>query len=85
MRKTRRAHQMLAHRRTECYPLYRKSIYPAGTLTRQEDVCVTQLERQIDSVKRTIGYLGPSESSPGQDIQERLNRADENPPDTQAS
>jgi len=84
-RKTRRAHQTLAQLRTECYPVYRQSIYPAGTLTREEDVCVTQLEQQIDAAKRRVGYLAPGESSPGRDIQELLNRAGENPPDTQAS
>ena len=46
------------------------------------ELCVTQLEQQIDAAKRKIGYLGPDESSPGKDIQELLNRVRENPPDT---
>jgi len=73
-RKTRRAHQMLAHLRTECYPMYGKPIYPAGTLTNKDDVCVTQLEQQIDAAKRTAGYLAADETPPGARIQDLLNR-----------
>jgi formamidase len=74
-RKTRRAHQMLAHLRTECYPMYGKGIYPAGTLTKNEDVCVTQLEQRIDAAKQKVNYLGPNESSPANNIQRLLDGA----------
>ena len=72
-RATRRAHQMLAHLRTECYPMYQRRFYPQGTLTRAEDVSVSVLEHQIDQVKREIGYLSPDEPVPGKGIQELLN------------
>jgi len=71
-RKARRAHQMLAHLRAECYPMYRESFFPAGTLTHQDNVTVTDLERQIDSAKRKVGYLGPKESSTVENIQDLL-------------
>jgi predicted amidohydrolase len=71
-RKTRRAHQMLAHLRTECYPMYGNPIYPAGTLTNKEDVCVTELEQRIDSAKQKVSYLAPDETPPGQSIQKLL-------------
>jgi hypothetical protein len=57
-RKIRRAHQMLAHLRTECYPLYRQSFLRGmrepGEL---EDLTVTEQELRIDDAKRRMGYL----------------------------
>lgn len=73
-RKARRAHQMLAHLRAECYPMYRQSFFPAGTMTHKQDVCVTDMEKLIDAAKRKIGYLGPDEPSPVPNLQELLNR-----------
>jgi hypothetical protein len=71
-RATRRAHQMLAHLRTECYPMYQRSFYPSGTLTRAENVSVSVLEGQIDKAKREVGYLSSDEPAPGKGIQELL-------------
>ncbi len=71
-RQARRAHQMLAHLRTECYPMYRQTFYPPATLTSKENVSVTDLEQKIDSVKRKIGYLEEGESSAVEGIQKLL-------------
>ncbi len=73
-RRTRRAHQMLAHLRTECYPMYRQPFYPCGAHTQRETVTVTDNEQQIDIAKRKIGYLGDGESSCVRDLQTLLNR-----------
>ena len=75
-RKLRRAHQMLAHLRTESYPLYRRTFYPPGTLTREENVTVTHQEQQIDASKRKIGYLGTEESPPVPGLQKLLDFSD---------
>jgi predicted amidohydrolase len=74
-RATRRAHQMLAHLRTESYPVYRRTFYPPGTLTRTKDVTVSHQEKQIDAVKRKMGYLSAHESSPAVNLQDLLDRA----------
>jgi formamidase len=73
-RKTRRAHQMLAHLRSECYPLYRRSWYPPGRLTQAADVTTTEIEREIDDSKRKIGYLNETEPVSSPSIQDMLNR-----------
>jgi len=73
-RKTRRAHQMMAHLRTECYPMYRRTFYPPGTHSSQKDVTVTDQERRIDVSKRRIGYLAKDEPSSGNNLQELLDR-----------
>jgi len=71
-RKTRRAHQMLAHLRTESYSFSRKTFYPPATLKDQENVSVTYLEQQIDSAKRRVGYLGIDEQTDSPEIQTLL-------------
>ena len=72
-RKIRRAHQMLAHLRTECYPLYRQSFLRGmrgpGEL---EDLTVTEQELRIDDAKRRMGYLGGGERAPTPNIQDLL-------------
>jgi hypothetical protein len=73
-RATRRAHQMLAHLRSESYPMYRRRFYPPGTLTQAEDVAVSELEERIDTVKREIGYSSNDEPA-GPGIQDLLNRS----------
>ena len=62
-RRVRRAHQMMAHLRTECYPLYQQSYLASATLTNHEVLTVTDQERRIDAVKEKIGYLVKEESS----------------------
>ncbi|MBI3895843.1 MAG: nitrilase [Acidobacteria bacterium] len=71
-RKARSAHQMLAHLRAECYPMYRQMFYPPGTLAAKKNVTVVDQERQIDAAKRKIGYLQRGESSPLQSLQDLL-------------
>jgi formamidase len=74
-RKARRAHQMLAHLRSECYPMYRKSFFPPGTMTEDRNATVTGRELQIDRAKRRIGFLEPGEAPPVEGIQALLDRA----------
>jgi len=65
-RKMRRAHQMLPHFRSESYSFCRSTFYPPSTLTEQENVTVTQLEEQIDTAKKKMGYLSDDDlTSPG--------------------
>ena len=71
-RRVRRAHQMIAHLRTECYPLYRQSYFPPATLTHHEVLTVTDQERQIDAVKKKLGYLAEEGSSSPLSIQSLL-------------
>ena len=62
-RSVRAGHQMLAHLRTELYPMYRKPFYPAGTLSRAEDCTPAMLEKTIHESKERLGYNRP-ESKP---------------------
>jgi predicted amidohydrolase len=71
-RKARRAHQMLAHLRSEAYPIYRKSSYPSGTFSPQRDVSIEELERRIDDAKRKLRYLGKDEAAPAPEISKLL-------------
>ena len=71
-RKTRRAHQMLAHLRTECYPSSRKQYYPPQTFNPTVELNTSELETRIDDAKRRIGYLGDEEVSPTHNIEELL-------------
>jgi carbon-nitrogen hydrolase len=56
-RKTRRAHQMLAHLRTEAYPMYGRKFYPGATFSSKRDLSIEELEEHIDDAKRQLGYL----------------------------
>ena len=72
-RKIRRAHQMMAHLRTECYPLYRRSFLDGLRLPRElEDVTISEQELRIDGAKRRMRYLGAGERSPTPNIQDLL-------------
>lgn len=55
-RATRKGHQMLAHLRTEAYPLYRQTFYPPGQWTHAEDLRPEDHEPAIEAVKRRLGY-----------------------------
>ena len=75
-RKMRRAHQMLAHLRTECYPVYSQSVlgrsfWPAHSA----DLTVTDQELRIDEAKRRVGYLRKMEPVPTLNIQDLLDRS----------
>ncbi len=54
-RARRRGHQMVAHLRTEAYPLYRQPFYPAGRWTNQE-LTIEKNQRLIDEAKERLGY-----------------------------
>ncbi|HIE27423.1 TPA: nitrilase [Candidatus Poribacteria bacterium] len=56
-RAMRKGHQMLAHLRTEAYPLYRKSFYPKGRWTYDENLTVEKNEETIEAAKRKVGYV----------------------------
>ena len=72
-RKMRRAHQMMAHLRTECYPMYRRSFLSGLPGAGQaEDRTVSQQELRIDDAKRKMGYLGGEERAPTPNIQDLL-------------
>ena len=75
-RKMRRAHQMIAHLRTECYPMYRRSFLSGLPKAAQpQDLSVTDQELRIDRAKRRIGYLGEEENAPTPNIQDLLDRS----------
>jgi predicted amidohydrolase len=61
-RATRKGHQMLAHLRSEAYPMYRRSFYPAGRWTDDDGLTVEKNVRTIEEAKRKVGYL-PSRRS----------------------
>lgn len=75
-RKTRRAHQMLAHLRTECYPSSKKQYYPPLTFNPTAELSTSELETLIDDAKRRIGYLGKEEVSPTHNIGELLKKSE---------
>jgi formamidase len=74
-RETRRVHQMLAHLRAECYPMYQKQFYPSGTFRRGEDITVSHQEQQIDFAKRRVGYLTQGIRPAIDDLEELMNRS----------
>jgi predicted amidohydrolase len=57
-RATRQGHQMLAHLRTEAYPMYRQTFYPPHRWTHNEDVTVEKNRKAIEEAKRNVQYDG---------------------------
>jgi predicted amidohydrolase len=55
-RATRRGHQTLAHLRTECYPMYREAIYPAGSGAGGAAITVEGSDAATAEVKAKLGY-----------------------------
>jgi hypothetical protein len=53
-RQVRRGHQNLAHLRTECYPMYRDSVYPPGR--GQDKLGVEQIDDAVAEAKSKLGY-----------------------------
>ncbi len=54
-RNVRRGHHMLAHLRTEAYPVYRQRIYPPpGDQTSPADLSYEGNNARIDAAKRTL-------------------------------
>jgi formamidase len=54
-RATRRGHQTLAHLRTECYPLYRERLYPAGRAG-SEPISIGRSDEATAEAKGKLGY-----------------------------
>lgn len=50
-RTTRRGHHMLAHLRTEAYPVYRETCFPPGQWTSESDLTVAKTSMAIDRAK----------------------------------
>jgi formamidase len=73
-RTVRRAHQMIAHLRTECYPMYRQPFYPQGSHSGKKNVTVTDLEETVDLSKRNHGYLAEKQAAMGTNLQELIQR-----------
>ena len=53
-RRTRQGHQMLAHLRTEAYPLYRTSAYPPGQWTREPNLTMDKNIAAIEAAKARL-------------------------------
>lgn len=76
-RRTRRAHQMIAHLRTESYPMYRQSFFQ-GLGCQPGDLTVTDQERRIDAAKRNVKYLAREEPGAVSGIQTLLDASERN-------
>lgn len=74
-RKVRRAHQMLAHLRTEAYPMYREGFFESGGAS--DNLTVTELEQRTDRAKQKLGYLVEGEKTPSPGIQALLEASQE--------
>ena len=55
-RAVRRGHQMLAHLRSECYPMYRESFYPPERGAEREKLSVEGNDEAIAAAKEKLGY-----------------------------
>jgi predicted amidohydrolase len=53
-RSTRRGHHMLAHLRTEAYPVYRDSFFAPGQWTAERNLTVRKTSAAIDAAKRRL-------------------------------
>ncbi|MCG8462267.1 MAG: hypothetical protein MI919_38780 [Holophagales bacterium] len=72
-RRTRQGHQNLAHLRTECYPMYGRSIFPPSRGATK--LTVADLGQAIETAKEELGYgkggrasdgpAGPDDHRPG--------------------
>jgi hypothetical protein len=52
-RETRRGHHMLAHLRTEAYPVYKRHVYPP-TVPRSGELSYERNNELIDAAKRAL-------------------------------
>jgi predicted amidohydrolase len=55
-RSVRRGHQTLAHLRSECYPMYRRSFYPPERGAEREKLSVEGNDEAIAAAKQRLGY-----------------------------
>jgi len=53
-REVRTGHHMLAHLRTEAFPVYNKSFFPPGQWTSDRDLTVEKTTRAIDAAKEKL-------------------------------
>lgn len=53
-RSTRRGHHMLAHLRTEAYPVYRKPCFPPGQWTGERNLDIDKTGKAIDAAKKRL-------------------------------
>src|SRR5213079_3421102 len=53
-RQTRRGHHMLAHLRTEAYPVYRSSIYPPSSSRSNDQLSYEGNNKLIDESKKRL-------------------------------
>lgn len=53
-RETRRGHHLLAHLRTEAYPVYQKHFYPPQISDEEDDLSYEKNNRLIDEAKRRL-------------------------------
>ena len=53
-RSVRRGHHMLAHLRTEAYPVYRRTFFPPGQWTSERNLDVEKTGRAIDAAKKNL-------------------------------
>jgi hypothetical protein len=71
-RKNRRAHQMLAHLRTSCYPVCQKEYYPGETFAQMKNITVQDQEERIETAKKKAGILSENEESGSPSISQIL-------------
>ncbi len=63
-RQTRRGHHMLAHLRTDAYPVYKRSIYPPAEVKGSEEPLSFELNnRLIDESKSRLSTQNPEDES----------------------
>ena len=70
-RQMRRAHQMLAHLRGDCYSLYHGG-FRGGLTAGKPGLTVSEQELRIDDAKRRMGYLAKGEPVRTPNIQKLL-------------
>ena len=58
-RETREGHQMLAHLRTEAYPMYRQSFYPPGQWMDEKNLTFGKNRKAIRAAKERLSDRVP--------------------------
>ncbi len=54
-REVRQGHHMLAHLRTEAYPVYNKTFFTPGQHTNEQNLNVEKNQHAISKAKRSLG------------------------------
>ena len=55
-RAVRKGHQTLAHLRTECFPMYRQTMFPAGRAAEPDNLAVEATTEAGERIKDRLGY-----------------------------